>query len=245
MPSLGYQFLRSFPKHPFCIDYAYASSSRSIGLRKFPRFSVKAGDGTGRSPNGNVDAPIRRYKVVVAATRNMGIGKDGKLPWRLPSDLKFFKDLTTTTLDSTKRNAVVMGKKTWQSIPILFRPLPARLNVVLTRSGSIDDIIPENVVKCGSLSSALELLAQSPYSQSIERVFVIGGGQVLREAMNAPLCDAIHITEVETDFECDTFIPPIDLSVFRPCYSSPPIVENNIRFSFVTYVRRDSTKDDP
>lgn len=55
--------------------------------------------------------------------------------------------------------------------------------------------------------------------------------------MNAPECDAIHITEIETSFECDTFIPTIDSSSFRPWYSSQPLVENNIRFSFATYVR--------
>nr|DAD21591.1 TPA_asm: hypothetical protein HUJ06_023054 [Nelumbo nucifera] len=87
------------------------------------------------------------------------------------------------------------------------------------------------------MSSALELLSASPYSLSIEKVFVIGGGQVLREALNAPGCDAIHITEIETSFECDTFIPPIESSVFQPWYSSIPLVENNTQYSFVTYVR--------
>lgn len=58
-----------------------------------------------------------------------------------------------------------------------------------------------------------------------------------REALNAPQCAAIHITEIETSIECDTFIPTINLSVFQPWYSSPPLVENNIRYSFVSYVR--------
>ncbi|KAJ9128792.1 hypothetical protein P3X46_034474 [Hevea brasiliensis] len=117
------------------------------------------------------------------------------------------------------------------------RPLPGRLNVVLTRSGSFDIATAENVVMCGSLSSALELLAASPYCLSIEKVFVIGGGQILREALNAPGCDAIHITEIETNIDCDTFIPTIDSTVFQPWYSSFPMVENSIRYSFATYVR--------
>lgn len=132
--------------------------------------------------NGNANTqpnPKRTYQVVVAATRDMGIGKDGKLPWRLPSDLKFFKDVTLTTSDSGKKNAVIMGRKTWESIPLEHRPLPGRLNVVLTRSGSFDIATAENVVICGSMGSALELLAASPYCLSIEKVFVIGGGQIL------------------------------------------------------------------
>ncbi|CAN6686015.1 unnamed protein product [Malus baccata var. baccata] len=192
------------------------------------------------SANGNGNAqrnPQRTYQVVVAATREMGIGKDGKLPWRLPSDLKFFKDITVTTSDPAKKNAIIMGRKTWESILPEHQPLPGRLNVVLTRSGSFDIATAENVVICGSMASALELLAASPYCLSIEKVFLIGGGQILREALNASSCEAIHITEIETNIECDTFIPAIDSSVFQPWYSSFPKVENGIRHSFTTYVR--------
>lgn len=122
----------------------------------------------------------RTYQVVVAATKDMGIGKDGKLPWRLPTDLKFFKEITTKTSDPGKKNAIVMGRKTWESIPLQYRPLPGRLNVVLTSSGISDIAATENVVICGSMASALELLAVSPYCTSIEKVFVIGGGQIFR-----------------------------------------------------------------
>ncbi|RZC80136.1 hypothetical protein C5167_042713 [Papaver somniferum] len=84
-----------------------------------------------------------------------------------------------------------MDRKTWESIPTEYRPLPGRLNVVLTRSGSFDIATAENVISCSSMSSALELLAASPYCLSIEKFCVIGGGQVLRKALNAPGCDAI------------------------------------------------------
>ncbi|CAN1255921.1 Bifunctional dihydrofolate reductase-thymidylate synthase [Linum perenne] len=197
--------------------------------------------------NGNVSVqpvPQRTYQVVVAATKDWGIGKDGRLPWKLPSDLKFFKDVTLTTSDSGKKNAVIMGRKTWESIPIQHRPLPGRLNVVLTRSGSFNIATAENVVICGSMRSALELLGASPYCLSIEKVFVIGGGQILRESLNAAKCDAIHLTEIQTSFECDTFIPAIDCSVFQPWYSSPPVVENGIRFCFTTYARPEGGCDD-
>ncbi|XP_052194424.1 bifunctional dihydrofolate reductase-thymidylate synthase-like [Diospyros lotus] len=193
-------------------------------------------------PNGRIKTspdPRRTYQVVVAATQDMGIGKDGKLPWSLPSDVKFFNDITLKTLAPVKKNAVIMGRKTWDGIPLEHRPLPGRLNVVLSRSGSFDIATAANVIICGSVSSALELLASFPYCLSIEKVFVIGGGQILREMLNAPECDAIHITEIETNIECDTFIPAIDASEFQPWYSSFPLVdmEQNIRYSFTTYVR--------
>ncbi|MED6208168.1 hypothetical protein PIB30_042621 [Stylosanthes scabra] len=197
-------------------------------------------NGNGNS-NGNVslqpDLPRRSYQAIVAATRDMGISKDGKMPWNLPTDLKFFQEITTTTSDPGKKNAVVMGRKTWESIPPEKRPLSGRLNVVLTRSGSFDIATAENVVICGSLSSAMELLAASPYCLSIEKVFLTGGGEIFREALNAPGCEAVHITEIEESIECDTFMLRIDTDVFQPWYSSFPLVEDNIRYSFTTYVR--------
>ncbi|KAG7579338.1 Dihydrofolate reductase-like domain superfamily [Arabidopsis thaliana x Arabidopsis arenosa] len=188
--------------------------------------------------------PQRTYQVVVAATQEMGIGKDGKLPWNLPTDLKFFKDITLTTSDSSKKNAVVMGRKTWEAIPIKHRPLSGRLNVVLTRSGGFDIANTENVVTCSSVDSALDLLAAPPYCLSIERVFVIGGGDILREALNRPSCDAIHLTEIDTSIECDTFIPAVDTSVYQPWCSSFPVTENGLRFCFTTFVRVKSSTDE-
>ncbi|KAL0391955.1 UNVERIFIED_CONTAM: Bifunctional dihydrofolate reductase-thymidylate synthase 1 [Sesamum radiatum] len=160
----------------------------------------------------------KTYQVVVAATPDMGIGKD---------------------------ECCDDGRRTWESIPPQFRPLPGRLNVVLTRSASSDVAAAENVISCGSMSSALKLLAEPPYSLSVEKVFLIGGGQILREALNAVECDAIHITEIKTSVECDTFIPPIDMSVYQPWYSSSPVEENGIQYCFATYVRLRTSTSGP
>nr|GMC87549.1 bifunctional dihydrofolate reductase-thymidylate synthase-like [Ipomoea batatas] len=211
--------------------------------------SVMAGNSNGISnaqPETRTPDPQRAYQIVVAATRSLGIGKDGKLPWKLPSDLKFFKEVTVTTSDSGKKNAVIMGRKTWESIPLHYRPLPGRLNIVLTRSESFGVADSENIVICRSLSLARQMLAASPYCLSIEKVFVIGGGELFREALNANDCEAIHITEIETDVECDSFIPAIDTNVFQPWCTSFPLVENKLRYSFTTYVRvRNSRADLP
>ncbi|CAL1353546.1 unnamed protein product [Linum trigynum] len=236
--------LGSFLPFPlqFCKTLQCGVLFETLSSLSFQRaFCSKMGGGAVPSlSNGNLAGqpdPQRTYQVVVAATKDWGIGKDGKLPWKLPSDLRFFKDITLNTSDAGKKNAVIMGRKTWESIPLQHRPLPGRLNVVLTRSGSFNIATAENVVICGSMNSALELLAASPYCLSIEKVFVIGGGEILRESLNASKCDAIHLTEIHTSFECDTFIPAIDYSVFQPWYSSPPVVENGIRYCFTTYAR--------
>ena len=82
---------------------------------------------------------MRSFSLVVAATvPDFGIGFNGSIPWRIPEDLKFFKDTTTFTKDNQKQNAVIMGRKTWESIPSKYRPLPSRLNIVLTRNTNSD-----------------------------------------------------------------------------------------------------------
>ncbi|KAG7571644.1 Dihydrofolate reductase domain [Arabidopsis suecica] len=188
-----------------------------------------------------VSVTRRSYQVVIAATRDMGLGMDMKLPWDLPTDSQFFHDVTTRTTDPTKRNATIMGRKSWESTPLEIRPLPGRLNIVLTKSSCHDIATDENVLVCSSMESALELLATESYSLSIEKVFVIGGGELLRNYMNAPSCDAIHLTEIDISVPCDAFAPRVDTSLYHPWYSSFPIVENGIRYSFNTYVRRKDT----
>ncbi|KAI6688277.1 hypothetical protein NL676_025105 [Syzygium grande] len=226
-PSVVMVLLFSCKVGSFITDFVSRSSDwfvlRNVVARRESscwKYSVMASKIGGDGDANAHDVSKRSYQVVVAATRDMGIGKDGKLPWKLPSDLKFFKELTSATSDPRKKNAVLMGRKTWESIPLQFRPLPGRLNVVLTRSGRVETKLSEDVVLCGSRASALELLASSRYCPAIENVFVIGGGQLLREALNAPDCVAIHITEIEDHVDCDTFIPSIDLSVFRRCWST-------------------------
>ncbi|KAK9749039.1 hypothetical protein RND81_02G098900 [Saponaria officinalis] len=231
------QFQSTFQGSLICDKTRHAHRSLP---RTLPVFRNMASSGNGSVPEGD----IRPYQVVVAATRDMGIGKDGKLPWNLPSDLRYFKEVTTTTSVARKRNAVIMGRRTWESIPHKYRPLPCRLSVVLSRSGEMGLAPMEDVVICSDLNSALEFLAEPPHSLSVEKVFVIGGGQVLKEALNAPSCEAIHLTDIKTSVECDTFIPRIDSSLYFPLFSSEEMVENNIRFSFSTYVRiRNSAED--
>jgi dihydrofolate reductase/thymidylate synthase len=171
--SIGCPFISQVTKPQF-LDVSSKKSSFRCSQSRLVAMATAPANGDSQG------GPQRNYQVVVAATRDLGIGKDGVLPWKLLGDLKFFKELTLATSDPAKKNAVIMGRKTWESIPVKSRPLPGRLNVILTRSGSFDFATVENVVICGSMKSALELLASTPYCLSIEKVFVIGGGQVLR-----------------------------------------------------------------
>ncbi|CAM9628065.1 unnamed protein product [Chrysoparadoxa australica] len=156
---------------------------------------------------------MRDFMVVVAATAgSLGIGRQGTIPWRLKGDMAFFKNLTITTSHEAKAgttNAVIMGRKTWVSIPERFRPLVGRRNVVLSRNPRIREelTLPDDVMVAASLGDALEMLASSDMMDKIDRVFVVGGGEVYREAVALPQCSKIYITEVLSDVECDTFFP--------------------------------------
>lgn len=204
-------------------------------------------------------------QLVVAVERSGGIGKAGTLPWSLPGDMAYFRELTSKTRDPARQNAVIMGRKTWESIPDKHRPLKGRLNIVLSRSFGPDQqhaddaenrgivgngggqaldakakaaaaALPPGVLAAGSLEQAVELLQGDALKGKVETVFVIGGAQVFAEALASPACTAVHITRIDADYECDTFFPTIDDSRFRVWSASQPVQEKDgPRYTFVCY----------
>ncbi|KAG8345891.1 putative Dihydrofolate reductase Thymidylate synthase [Trypanosoma vivax] len=172
--------------------------------------------------------PMRAFSVIVATDENGGIGDGTSIPWNLPEDMQFFKKTTTrlrgknATPSPQKRNAVVMGRKTWESLPAKFRPLSNRLNVVLSRAATKEQLLAgipspskrqeaesDVLVVNGGLSDALKLLVQPPYTSSVETVYCIGGGSIYAEAIQQPCVDvlqAIYRTLVRTRAEsCNVF----------------------------------------
>ena len=145
-------------------------------------------------------------ELVVAADLDRGIARDGVIPWRLPGDVRHFKQLTTATADPARQNAVIMGRATWESLPARFRPLPDRRNVVLSRQERLD--LPAGVLHARDLDQALRALAG--VTPGIERVFVIGGSQVYAAALARPDCRHVHYTRVAARFDCDTFFPAFE-----------------------------------
>ena len=163
------------------------------------------------------------FEIVVAATEaEFGIGKEGGLPWRLPGDMKFFKELTTVTGSpspiSTQRLSLKgfferskcshYGKKNLRKYPPKFRPLSGRINVILSRNEKLreDMDIPEEVLISSSLDAAMEELCQGVSSSRVAKIFVIGGGSIYEEAMKSPHCSIVHLTSVQGSFEgLDTF----------------------------------------
>ncbi len=161
-----------------------------------------------------------RVCLVAAVARNGVIGAGGKLPWRLPEDLRHFKALTLG-------HPVIMGRRTWES---LGGPLPGRENIVLTRSPGYD---APGAHVAASLQAVLALCTGEPV------VFVIGGGELYAAAL--PFADAMVITEIGRDYAGDARFPPFDRSAWRETQRKPQTAEDGLRFDFVLYERdRDS-----
>ena len=157
-----------------------------------------------------------KINMIFARAANGVIGKDNTIPWHLPEDLARFKQLT-------QGHPVIMGRKTWDSLPPRFRPLPGRLNVVITRQKSWQQAGAQAV---SSLAHAIELCEKSA------EVWIIGGAQIYAEA--APLAERIEVTEIAQAFEGDAFAPTLNAHWLETARENH-VSSNGMRFSFVTY----------
>jgi dihydrofolate reductase/thymidylate synthase len=168
------------------------------------------------------------FDMVVACDLSGGIGKNNGLPWSLPSDLKYFRQLTTSTPVPEVVNAVIMGRKTWESLPPQARPLKGRVNVVISRNPNYP--MPEGHFVVGSIDQALDLLLTMP----VDRVFVIGGAQIYNEALQNERLGLLYLTEIRANFQCDTFLPNYK-PFFQLLSCSEVLHENNLDFVFKVY----------
>lgn len=175
-----------------------------------------------------------KFSIIAAIDEKMGIGKNGRLPWNLPTDLKFFHDKTT----GRGKNAVIMGRLTWESIPEKKRPLPDRLNIVITRNAVYE--LPNGVFKANSLEDAVTLAE----TKSPEEIYVIGGAQIFYDAVQHPACQSLSITKVKGDFGCDTFFPAIYRKNFKKISDSEIHKENNTSFCFTVWKKISEATDD-
>lgn len=163
------------------------------------------------------------FDVVVAADREWGIGKDNAIPWpKLRRDMAHFRRITSTVSDELYRNAVVMGRKTWESAEVAGRPLPKRLNVVISRS---ELTLPDGVMLAHSLADAIKL-------DMVETIFVVGGAVIYREALAHPQLRWVYLTRVDGSFGCDTQIPNLDEYGFVriPWDGEQSLEDNGVRY---------------
>ena len=157
--------------------------------------------------------------LIYARARNGVIGKDNQMPWHLPEDLAHFKRVTLG-------QPVIMGRKTWDSLPARFRPLPGRLNIVVTRQ---TDWQANGALRAASIEDAMRLCGDAPDA------WIMGGAEIYSQA--EPLASTAVVTEIDQDFEGDSFAPtlgPAWSELQREAHASA----SGMAYAFVTYQRR-------
>jgi dihydrofolate reductase len=144
------------------------------------------------------------FDIVVAADQNWGIGKANALPWpKLRGDLQHFKRITSTASEG-RRNAIVMGRKTWESKEVACRPLPNRTNVVVTR-GKLE--VSPGVIVASTLDDALAVTG-------VETIFVVGGAVLIRTAIERSDLRYVYLTRIGQTYRCDVQMPDLDARGF-------------------------------
>ncbi len=156
--------------------------------------------------------------LIFARARNGVIGHNNTLPWHLPEDLAHFK---ATTLGQP----VIMGRKTWDSLPVKFRPLPGRMNIVVTRQ---TDWHSDGAHVVHSIDEALQACPTDA------QPWVIGGAELYRLAM--PLATRVVVTEIDADYEGDAFAPELDAS-WQEASRTMHVAANGLHYSLVNWVR--------
>lgn len=155
--------------------------------------------------------------IIVAMSTNKVIGKDNDLPWKLPSDLKRFKSITSG-------KTVIMGRKCYESIG---RPLPNRTNVIITRN---EDYEAEGCEVRHDLESAI-----AEFNKEGEEVFIIGGSEIYKAAF--PIADKLYLTHVVAEIEGDTFLEGLVESDWKLVAFEGHYEENNLKFRFEDYIK--------
>ncbi|MCD4850686.1 dihydrofolate reductase [Arthrobacter sp. AK01] len=170
--------------------------------------------------------------MVWAQAKSGVIGKDGTMPWHLPEDLKHFSQLTTG-------HPVIMGRKTWESFPEKYRPLPGRTNIVVTRSAEwASTPEAEGAVVVSSLDDAL---LESQFAPGGQKVWIIGGGEIFEQSMG--IANLAVITIIDTDVEGDTYAPRLGDDWTFDTVAPPEgwlTAKNGTNYRFTTWRRTES-----
>ena len=157
--------------------------------------------------------------LIAAVARNRVIGKDNQLLWHLPGDMRHFRE-------TTRGKPVIMGRKTWESLPEKFRPLPGRQNIVVSRNPAY---AAPGATLAVSLENALKQVEAS------DEAFVIGGADLYRQAL--PFAERLYLTELTAEFEGDTSFPEVPPADWKETSRSQLAAENGLAYTFVVYQR--------
>lgn len=158
--------------------------------------------------------------LIAAVAQNRAIGKDNQLLWHLPEDMRYFRE-------TTRGKTVIMGRKTWESLPDKFRPLPGRRNIVVTRD---NHYVADGALLAHSLDEAIAAAGEDG------ETFVIGGAELYKQAL--PLAQRLYLTEVAHAYEGDVFFPEIAPAEWQEISRAQQCSASGMAFAFVVYQHR-------
>ncbi|XP_013872027.1 dihydrofolate reductase [Austrofundulus limnaeus] len=179
--------------------------------------------------------PVR---LIAAICNDRGIGKDGALPWSLPTEFQYFLNTITRVSRPGNMNLIIWGHLSWNSRPENMLPLANSLHVVLSKT--LTTVPDQAHFLCRDFESAVRLAAEPPLAGIMETIWVLGGTQVYEDALKHPWCDLLYLTDVMADFDCDVFFPEFDRKLFRlqdrfPDVPSDIQEENGIKFKYQVF----------
>ncbi|XP_068595810.1 zgc:153031 [Brachionichthys hirsutus] len=185
---------------------------------------------------------LRRKPIclIAAVCNELGIARNGEMPWNLPSEFQYFKKTVSRVSRPGKMNLMVWGKDNWFSHPPATFPLPNVMHVVLsTQLTSTPDQVH---FLCPDFDSAVRLAVEPALADLIETIWVVGGTRVYKEALGHPWCQLLYLSDVMAEFDCDVFFPEFDRGLFKLQESFPNVPsgiqeENGIKYKCQVFKR--------
>lgn len=178
---------------------------------------------------------MKKFNIIAACSKNKGIGLNNKLPWKIREDMEIFKNITTNVKNKNKMNSVIMGRKTWESLPNKVKPLPNRFNIIVSSVLSVYNDYNNNNNHYNNIKFFNNLDDALNYENDIiEEKYVIGGQRIFNETINRPECSKIYLTEIDEEYKVDTYFPEIPFWM-KKTKTDTIVTSNNIKLNFNTY----------
>jgi len=174
------------------------------------------------------------FSLILACTLQGGIGLNNKIPWNIPEDLELFKKITSDVNCYIKKNAIIMGKNTWNSLP--FKPLKNRINIIITSKPNDINISDKSIIICNNFDNALDYCENNVL---INKIFVIGGKSLYDLCLNNQKyinkIENIHLSIIKKKYMCDTFIDLKKIITLFKNYNINDIIFNS-NFIYIKYL---------
>ncbi|KAI6198057.1 Dihydrofolate reductase [Aphelenchoides besseyi] len=196
------------------------------------------------SPTSSSIGKPKPMNLIAAVDAKFAIGKNNDLPWRLPKEYAHFVRETKRTSDPQRINAVIMGRRCWESIPAKFRPLRDRISVVLSRTLPPMIDTEQNIVMVRELDEALDILTRNPaFADKLETIWNAGGAEIYRMGLTHPWTHKLILTRIEAEFDADVFFPPIPWDDYEENEDFKPlerVEEKGVQWYVTSFTRKNT-----